>query len=249
MTDARYLDDAETHEFEATVETVRGSDRVVLDRTYFYPTGGGQPHDTGTLSAGGGGDGDGDGDGVTWDVTDVRKRDRIEHVVAGDAPEPGTTVTGRVDAARRRAHSRYHTAQHLLSAVLLDEFDAETTGNQLYADHAHLDCAYDRFDDDDLRTIETRLNDLVASDRPVRWYSLDRDEAEATLDPERTRLHLLPDSIREVRIVEIGDADDPFDRTACAGTHVESTGDIGAVSVTGRTTQGSAHERVNFVLE
>ncbi|WP_148413120.1 alanyl-tRNA editing protein [Haloferax sp. KTX1] len=243
MTDARYLDDAETHEFEATVETVRGSDRVVLDRTYFYPTGGGQPHDTGTLSAGGG------GDGVTWDVTDVRKRDRIEHVVAGDAPEPGTTVIGSIDAARRRAHSRYHTAQHLLSAVLLDEFDAETTGNQLYADHAHLDCAYGRFDDADLRTIETRLNDLVASDLPVRWYSLDREEAEATLDPERTRLHLLPDSIREVRIVEIGDADDPFDRTACAGTHAASTGDVGPVTVTGRTTQGAAHERVNFVLE
>ncbi|MFC7128818.1 alanyl-tRNA editing protein [Haloferax chudinovii] len=239
MTDARYLDDGATDEFEATVETVRGSDRVVLDRTYFYPTGGGQPHDTGTLSTG----------GERWAVTDVRKRDRIEHVVAGDAPEPGTTVTGRVDAARRRAHSRYHTAQHLLSAVLLDEFDAETTGNQLYADRARLDCAYDRFDDDDLRTIETRLNDLVASDLPVRWYSLGRDEAEAMLDPERTRLHLLPDSIREVRIVEIGDADDPFDRTACAGTHVASTGDIGAVSVTGRTTQGSAHERVNFVLE
>ncbi|POG57400.1 alanyl-tRNA editing protein [Haloferax marisrubri] len=239
MTDARYLDDAATHKFEATVETVRGSDRVVLDRTYFYPTGGGQPHDTGTLSV----------EGERLAVTDVRKRDRIEHVVAGDAPEPGTTVTGRVDAVRRRAHSRYHTAQHLLSAVLLDEFDAETTGNQLYADHAHLDCAYDRFDGDDLQTIETRLNGLVASDLPVRWYSLDREKAEATLDPERTRLHLLPDSIREVRIVEIGDADDPFDRTACAGTHVSATGDIGAVSVTGRTTQGSAHERVNFVLE
>ncbi len=244
VTEARYLDDATTHEFEATVETVRGTDRVVLDRTYFYPTGGGQPHDTGTLSV----DGE-DCDGETWDVTDVQKRDRIEHVVAGDAPDPGATVTGRVDAARRRAHSRYHTAQHLLSAVLLDEFDAETTGNQLYADHAHLDCAYDRFDGDDLRTIETRLNDLVASDLPVRWYSLDREEAEATLDPDRTRLHLLPESIREVRIVEIGDADDPFDRTACAGTHVESTGDIGTVSVAGRTTQGSAHERVNFVLE
>ncbi|KTG21933.1 alanyl-tRNA editing protein [Haloferax profundi] len=239
MTDARYLDDATRLTFEATVEAVRGTDRVVLDQTYFYPTGGGQPNDTGTLS----------GTDTEWAVTDVVKRDRIEHVVDGDAPEPGTVVTGRIDADRRRAHMRYHTAQHLLSAVLLDEFDAETTGNQLYADHAHLDCAYDRFDDEDLQTIETRLNDLVASDLPVRWYTLDRDEAEATLDPERTRLHLLPDSIREVRIVEIGDEDDPFDRTACAGTHVESTGEIGTVVLTGRTTQGASHERVDFVLE
>ncbi|WP_416839059.1 alanyl-tRNA editing protein [Haloferax sp. DFSO52] len=239
MTDARYLDDSTRLTFEATVQTVRGTNRVVFDQTYFYPTGGGQPHDTGTLSAG----------DETWTVTDVQKRDRIEHVVDGDAPEPGTTVTGQIDADRRHAHMRYHTAQHLLSAVLLTEFDAETTGNQLYADHAHLDCAYERFDDDDLQHIETRLNELVASEMPVRWYTLDRDDAEATLDPERTRLHLLPDSIREVRIVEIGDEDDPFDRTACAGTHVESTSEIGTVVLTGRTTQGASHERIDFVLE
>ena len=239
MTDARYLEDATRLTFEATVETVRGTDRVVLDETYFYPTGGGQPHDTGTLST----------DDAEWTVRDVQKRDTIEHVVDGDAPEPGTTVTGRIDADRRRAHMRYHTAQHLLSAVLLAEFDAETTGNQLYADHAHLDCAYDRFHENDLQRIESRLNDLVASDLPVRWYTLDRDEAEATLDSERTRLDLLPDSIREVRIVEIGPEDDPFDRTACAGTHVESTGEIGTVVLTGRTTQGASHERIDFVLE
>ncbi|WP_411968135.1 alanyl-tRNA editing protein [Haloferax sp. YSSS75] len=239
MTDARYLEDATRLTFEATVEAVRGTDRVVLDQTYFYPTGGGQPHDTGALAT----------DDAEWAVTDVQKRDRIEHVVDGDAPEPGTTVTGRIDAERRRAHMRYHTAQHLLSAVLLSEFDAETTGNQLYADHAHLDCAYDRFDDDDLHHIESRLNELVSSDLPVRWYTLDRDEAEATLDPDRTRLNLLPDSIREVRIVEIGPEDDPFDRTACAGTHVESTGEIGTVVLTGRTTQGASHERIDFVLE
>ncbi|KAB1189055.1 MULTISPECIES: alanyl-tRNA editing protein [Haloferax] len=239
MTEARYLDDATCLTFEATVEAVRGTDRVVLDQTYFYPAGGGQPNDTGSLSTA----------DAEWAVTDVVKRDQIEHVVDDEAPEPGTTVTGRIDADRRRAHMRYHTAQHLLSAVLLTEFDAETTGNQLYADHAHLDCAYDRFDDDDLQTIESRLNELVASDQSVRWYTLDRDEAEATLDPERTRLHLLPDSIREVRIVEIGDEDDPFDRTACAGTHVASTGEIGTVVLTGRTTQGSSHERIDFVLE
>lgn len=239
MTDARYLEDATRLEFEATVEAVRGTDRVVLDQTYFYPTGGGQPHDTGTLST----------DEETWPVVAVQKRDRIEHVVEGDTPEPGTTVTGRIDAERRRAHMRYHTAQHLLSAVLLSEFDAETTGNQLYTDHAHLDCAYERFDDDDIQHIESRLNGLVASDLPVRWDTLDRDDAEATLDPDRTRLNLLPDSIREVRIVEIGPEDDPFDRTACAGTHVESTGEIGTVVLTGRTTQGASHERIDFVLE
>jgi misacylated tRNA(Ala) deacylase len=239
MTEQLYLTETDRREFGATVER-RLDDRVVLDRTCFYPTGGGQPNDTGTLSA----------DGETWRVRDVTKRDTVYHVLAGDADPPaaGTTVTGVVDWDRRRAHSRYHTAQHLLSAVLLEAFDAETTGNQLYADRAHLDCAYPRFDDAELARIEDRLNELVDAALPVRWYELDREEAEARLDAARTRIHLLPDSITEVRVVEIGPAEDPYDRTACAGTHVDSTDEIGAVRVTGRETKGSEEERVRFEL-
>ncbi|MDZ5812054.1 alanyl-tRNA editing protein [Halorubrum sp. AD140] len=273
MTEELYLADDTVTTFEATVERAL-DDRVVLDRTHFYPTGGGQPHDTGTLRVA-----DGEGD-ARWRVVDVRKKDTIYHVLApagdgdgeatvdddatvdGDAPsppEPGTAVVGEIDAARRAAHSKYHTAQHLLSALLLREFDAETTGNQLYHDHAHLDAAYDRFDDADLDRIETRLTELVADARPVTSYVMDRAEAEATLDPERTRIHLLPDSIEVLRIVEIGPASgadeaisesdaDPYDRTACAGTHVGNTAEIGEVVVTGRETKGSDEERVRFAL-
>jgi len=240
MTEQLYLTETGRAEFDATVER-RLDDRVVLDRTCFYPTGGGQPNDTGTLAA----------DGETWRVTDVTKKDTVYHVLAGDADPPatGTTVSGAVDWDRRRAHSRYHTAQHLLSAFLLAEFDAETTGNQIHADRAHLDCAYPRFDDADLARVEDRLNDLVDAALPVRWYELDRATAEARLDPARTRIHLLPDSITEVRIVEIGPEDDPYDRTACAGTHVASTDEVGAVRVTGRETKGSEEERVRFELD
>ena len=260
MTEALYLADDTVTTFEATVDRTL-DDRVVLDRTAFYPTGGGQPHDTATLRVA-----DGEAD-ARWRVVDVEKKDTIYHTLApvtGDEgndaspPDPGTTVLGEVDAARRAAHSRYHTAQHLLSALLLDEFDAPTTGNQLHDDRAHLDAAYDRFDDADLDRIETRLNELVADERPVTSYLLDRAEAEATLDPERTRIQLLPDSIEELRIVEIGaagadeagpEADvDPYDRTACAGTHVGDTADIGEVVVTGRETKGSDEERVRFAL-
>jgi misacylated tRNA(Ala) deacylase len=233
MTEALYLESSAQRTFDATVDRVAG-DRVVLDRTCFYPTGGGQPNDTGTLSA----------DGSTWSVVDVRKKDTIYHTLDADPPEPGTEVTGELDWDRRSAHMRYHTAQHLLSALLLDEYDADTTGNQLYADRARLDCSYDRFSPEELDSIEARLNDLVDDDLPVRWYKLDRETAEAELDPERTRLDLLPASITEVRIVEIGDVD----RTACAGTHVESTGAIGTVSVTGRETKGAAEERLTFTL-
>ncbi len=234
MTEPLYLDASDQRSFTATVERTLDH-RVALDRTLFYPTGGGQPHDTGTLSM----------DDRTWDVTDVHKKDTIYHTVTGDPPAEGDEVTGTIDWDRRYAHMRYHTAQHLLSAVLLEEFAAETTGNQLYTDRARIDCAYPRFDEGDLEHVETKMNDLVARAMPVRWYTLDREEAEDTLDPQRTRLDLLPASVTEVRIVEIDD----FDRTACAGTHVSATDEIGGFSIEGRETKGSDEERLMFTLD
>lgn len=233
MTNAAYLADSTVREFTATVERVEG-DRVVLDRTHFYPTGGGQPHDTGVLRF----------DGEESAVVDVTGRGDIKHALDGPVPEAGQTVTGVLDWDRRYGHMRHHTAQHLLSAVLLDEFDAETTGNQLYADRARIDAAYPRFDDDDLEYIEEQVNGYIDADVTVETYTLDRETAESELDPERTRLDMLPSSVTEVRIVEIGDVD----QTACAGTHVERTGDLGEFTVTGRETKGSEEERVRFEL-
>lgn len=256
MTEQPYLEDATVREFEATVERTVSDDRVVLDRTHFYPEGGGQPADHGTLRT----------DGREWDVVDVQKHDGIHHYLEpgegvddDSLPEAGSTVTGELDWERRYSHMRYHTAQHLLSALLLNEYDAETTGNQVRAHKATLDCAYERFHDDELQHIERRMNELVDDARPVDWYVLDRETAEEELDPERTRLSLLPDSITEIRIVEIGGRsaaqgagegepsdDEPFDRTACAGTHVSNTEEIGEVTVTGRETKGSDEERITF---
>lgn len=238
MTEQRYLADSSVATFEATVERAL-DDRVVLDRTHFYPEGGGQPADRGTLV----------GDGTTWQVTDVQKTDTVYHTVADDLPAEGTTVTGELDWDRRWSHMRYHTAQHLLSAVLLDEFDAPTVGNQLYRDRARIDVERSRFTETDLADVAARMNELVEAGLAVDWYQLDREEAEETLDSERTRIDLLPDSITELRIVEIRDGDDVFDRTACAGTHVRSTADIGTFEVTGRESRGSDAERLRFVLE
>lgn len=233
MTDALYLADSTVREFTATVERVE-PDSVVLDRTHFYPAGGGQPHDTGVLRF----------DGEESAVVDVRGRGSIEHVLDGPLPEPGQSVTGELDWDRRYGHMRHHTAQHLVSAVLLDEFDAETTGNQVYTDRARIDAAYPRFEESDLERIETEGNTYIDADIPVETYTLDRDVAEAELDPERTRLDMLPSSVTEVRIVEIGDVD----RTACAGTHVQRTRDLGEIAVTGRETKGSEEDRVRFEL-
>ena len=236
MTDALYLEDSTARRFEARVERTL-DDRVVLDRTHFYPEGGGQPADHGTLS---------DGE-RTLDVTDVQKRDTVYHHVDGEPPAEGTTVTGELDWERRHAHMRYHTAQHLLSAVLLELFDARTVGNQLYHDRARIDAAHDRFTETDLADIAARVNDLVDRGLAVDWYTMDRERAERELDTDRTRIDLLPDSITELRIVEIGE--EPFDRTACAGTHVRSTAEVGEFVPTGRTTGGSDTERLSFVLE
>ncbi|WP_122090167.1 alanyl-tRNA editing protein [Halalkalicoccus subterraneus] len=253
MTDPLYLDDSTVREFDARVERViddGDTARVVLDRTHFYPEGGGQPPDRGTLSG-----------AETWPVLDVQKTDEIYHTVEGAGPTEGDRLTGILDRERRQAHMRYHTAQHLLSALLLSKYDAATTGNQLYADRARLDCGYDRFTREELDGIEARMNDLVRANLDVRWYTLDRERAEAELDSKRTRLDLLPESITEIRIVEIGDGiasnpdeepadpEDVYDRVACAGTHVERTGAIGRVEVTGRETRGKGEERLAFILE
>ena len=240
-TEALYLEDSSVRRFEAeVVRALDGPPRVVLDRTQFYPEGGGQPADRGVL---------GD-DGQEWAVADVQKRDTVYHELDWEPPEAGTTVSGELDWERRYAHMRYHTAQHLLSALLLEEYDAPTRGNQLYADRARIDVEHDRFTESDIADVETAMNALVADDRAVTWYTMDRERAERELDPERTRIELLPDSIRELRIVEVaGTGEEPYDRTACAGTHVRNTREIGEVRVTGRETGGSGRERLHFELE
>jgi misacylated tRNA(Ala) deacylase len=256
VTEQAYLDDATVRTFTAQV-TRRLDDRLVLDRTHFYPEGGGQPADRGRLRVA--------DDERTYRVVDVQKRDTVYHHLepqdGADLPAEGTAVECELDWERRHALMRYHTAQHLLSALLLDEFDARTTGNQLYADRARIDCEYDRFTDEDREHVANRMNELVDDALPVRWYEMDREAAERELDTDRTRIDLLPDSIRELRIVEVGgdgpagptDSDraaaDPYDRTACAGTHVTSTGELGTATVTGRETKGSGEERLSFRLE
>ncbi|MFP4628385.1 MAG: alanyl-tRNA editing protein [Halobacteriales archaeon] len=238
MTDRLYFEDSYVDTFEATVEAVDG-DAVVLDRTAFYPTGGGQPNDTGWLRT----------DDTAVAVTDVSGRERIEHVVEDAGRfEVDDHISGHLDWDRRYALMQYHTAQHLLSAVLLDLYDARTTGNQLYPDRARIDCGYPRFDTAQLRDIEEAVNGLIEADLPVTATAFARSELEARLDPHRTRVDLLPASVDPVRIVVIGPTDDPIDRTACGGTHVRTTAEVPRMEITGRETKGGDEERLRFQL-
>ena len=229
-----YWTDPYMSEFSTTV-TAHHADGVMLEQTAFYPTGGGQPNDTGTIETG----------TESWTVTDVNGRDPIVHVVDEPLPPIGETVQCTIDWDRRMGHMRHHTAQHLLSAILLDDFGAPTTGNQLYADRARLDCEHDRLDEAAIERLERDMQAYIEEDIPVRTRTMSRSTAEADLDPQRTRLDLLPSSVTTVRIVEIVGVD----LTACGGTHVNKTGELGSVHITGRETGGKDRERIRFSLD
>jgi misacylated tRNA(Ala) deacylase len=238
VTDLLYLPDADdVTEFESTV-TAATEEFVVLEGTYFYPEGGGQPADRGRL----------EWDGGHADVVGARKNhgDVRHHVeaIAGEVPEAGTTVTGVVDADRRDRLRRMHTAQHVVSRVVLSEFGAATAGNQIHEDRSRIDFEPADFDDADLATIERESNAVVEEDVPVTKTERPRERVEAETPEGRTQLDLIPDHVDPLRVVEIGD----FDVCPCGGTHVDRTGEIGAVEVTGRTSKGADVDRVEFEL-
>lgn len=238
MTDLRYLPDADdVTEFQAHV-TAATDEYVVLDGTYFYPEGGGQPGDRGTLSW----------DGGEATVRDVRKNHGdVRHYVEsieGEVPAEGTAVEGRIDAERREAHRRMHTAQHVVSRVVLEEFDAATAGNQIHADRSRIDFEPASFDADDLARIETLANEVVDRDLPVQKVERARETVERETPAGRTQLDLIPDAVDPLRVVEI----EGFDTCPCGGTHVDSTGDIGHVEIVDRVSKGADVERIEFVL-
>ncbi|MFC7081063.1 alanyl-tRNA editing protein [Halorussus caseinilyticus] len=238
MTEQRYLpDEDDVTEFEATVTEV-GDDFLVLDGTYFYPEGGGQPADRGELSWGGG----------RAAVTKVRKNHGdVRHYVEdvdGDLPDPGDGVRGDIDADRREAHRRMHTAQHVVSRVVLDEYGAETAGNQIHADRSRIDFEPADFSEDDVDRIERLSNEAIERDFEVTKAERPREQAEERTEEGRALLDLIPDHVDPLRVVEI----ESFDYCPCGGTHVDSLGEVGRVEITNRKSKGEATERIEFVL-
>ncbi|MFD1632629.1 alanyl-tRNA editing protein [Haloplanus ruber] len=239
MTDLRYLPDADgVTTFEATVTEVT-DDYVVLDGTYFYPGGGGQPPDQGDLSW----------DGGRAAVVDAEKNHGdVRHNVAdveGTLPDPGTTVTGRIDADRRDRLRRTHTAQHVVSRVVLDEYGAATVGNRVSVDGARIDFEPADFDDDDLATIERLTNQTIERDLPVEKTERPRAAVEDAVPEGRTQLDLIPESVDPLRVVAIDD----FDLCPCGGTHVDQLGEVGTVRLTNRVSKGADVERIEYVLD
>ena len=238
MTDLRYLphhDDVTS--FTATVETAT-DEYIVLDGTHFYPEGGGQPADRGRL----------EWEGGAADVVDVQKehgavRHYVENV-EGALPDEGDDATGRLNEERRQKHRRMHTAQHVVSKIVLDEFGAQTAGNQIHADRSRIDFEPADFSDEDVAFIEERTNVTIEQDLPVEKKQMDRAEAEERTPEGRGLLDLIPDHVDPLRMVEIGD----LDLCPCGGTHVDHTRAIGRVRITNRTSKGADVDRIEFEL-
>ncbi len=239
MTELRYLPDADdVTAFEATVEQADETE-IVLDGTYFYPEGGGQPADRGTL----------EWDGGSAEVVDVQKdRGDVVHRIddlEGDLPAAGATAEGRIDEDRREQHRRMHTAQHVVSKVVLDEYGATTAGNQIHTDRSRIDFEPADFSEEDVERIEEKTNELLQQDLPVEKKELPRQEVEERVGDGRTNLDLIPDAVDPLRVVVI----DGYDICPCGGTHVDRLGAIGTVNIINRVSKGQDVERLEFELE
>jgi len=235
VTEKLFLDDSYTREFEARVVKLGGRE-VVLDRTAFFPGGGGQPADKGSLGIG----------PVRADVVDVRREGgSVVHVL--DMAIPGTVrdLKGALDWERRYAHMRYHTALHVLSGVIWRFFEAKVTGGQMRAERARMDFSFPgEWTAEVVCEIERLTNQALAEERPVKVYELERDEALANPDLIRTQVNLVPERVRQIRIVEI----EGLDTQADGGTHVANTREVGQIEMTGHKSKGRQNKRVEFVL-
>jgi misacylated tRNA(Ala) deacylase len=231
-----YATDAYLKSFDAEVLEVTPDGAVILDRTAFYPTGGGQPHDLGTLSW----------DGGSTSVVDVRKSGpQVVHRMESAAPAAGVRVHGEIDWQRRYALMRHHTALHSMSGVIYQLYGATVTGGQMYPDRARMDFLLPDLSVERLATIEQRTNELLAECHHVSIRFLPRAEAFSIPDLIRTKVNLIPEEIEEIRVVNI----EGIDQQADGGTHVANTHEVGRVKIAGSENKGKGNKRLEIVLE
>lgn len=247
MTDAIYYRDAYARSCEAVVQAVEATPDgllVRLDRTVFYPGGGGQPADAGTLLAL-----DETWGGQRWQVASARRSgDEILHLLAGvepaDGPEPGTRVRVDIDWERRHLLMRTHTALHALCGVVWRDYGAQVTGGNMEPGAGRMDFEFERMSGELVGEIEAKVNAELAAAHPVRVRALPRDEAFAIPDLIRTKVNLLPPGISEVRTVEIVG----LDLQADGGTHVANTREVGRIRVTGYESKGRINKRIRLEI-
>jgi misacylated tRNA(Ala) deacylase len=211
---------------------------VELEETAFYHLGGGQPSDKGTLNWE-------DGESLVYDV---RKKNRIRHMVEGDLPEIGDSVNGKLNWDRRYTHMRMHTSQHLVSAIVSDLYGADTVGNQIGFDKSRIDFKPLKLSMNEIDDLIDRTNEYIAKDISVKISEANRSDLEG--NPEiRSSMSsglwkLLPKSVTRLRVISIGE----IDVCPCAGTHVRSLEEIGKVEFVRRDNKGAGKQRLTYTL-
>ncbi|RME31695.1 alanyl-tRNA editing protein [Candidatus Woesearchaeota archaeon] len=230
----QHLHDSQTLEFTTTVTGVTDGRFVELAETYFYPVGGGQPHDEGVIRRG----------NDEFHVTFVKKvAGTVSHEVDRAGLAVGDTVHCSIQAARRRKLMRSHTAAHIVSALMIKKTGAKITGNQLSTEKVRIDYNTEHYDVDLLRSLIEEANTVIARKLPVTTRIVPRAEAERM--PGVAQLAKgLPPGVEDIRLVVI----EGFDTQACGGTHVANTGEIGTLSFLKAENKGKMNRRVYFTV-
>jgi len=221
-------------EFNANVIKNK-KDYICLNQTAFYPLGGGQPSDTGYIE---------------WDnkrseiVEVIKKGDTVKHIIQGEKPQIGINIHAKLNWDRRYSHMKMHTAQHIISGIIFDDFGARTVGNQIHADYSRVDFYPANFTKKDLDKIENKFNKLISKNLPIKIYEEERESLEKRVDQQRANLDLLPKFITKLRIIEI----EGFDICPCAGTHVRNTNEIPRLDKIKKETKGKDKTRIIYSL-
>jgi misacylated tRNA(Ala) deacylase len=239
MTDLLYQTDSYLQEFDATIAAVEAETRaVILDRTAFYPGGGGQPCDTGKLTIG----------GVTYPVERLKKQgDNALHFLGGDASLPaiGAVAHCQLDWEGRYQLMRTHTAMHVLCGVIFRDYGASVTGGDMQPLKGRMDFEFETMRAELVHAIETAVNREVQNAREIRVSILPRAEAFKIPDLIRTKINLLPEGIAQVRTVEIVG----LDLQADGGTHVRNTSEVGRIRVVDYKSKGAINKRIYVEVE
>jgi misacylated tRNA(Ala) deacylase len=246
MTDAICYRDSYADRIQAKVVAVEaaapgGDAQIVLDRTVFYPGGGGQPADRGVFLRA--------TDGRTWTVRAARREGtEIVHELEpseDEPPRPGDRLEVDLDWARRHLLMRTHTALHALCGVVWRDYGAQVTGGNMEPGSGRMDFEFERMSGELVGTIETRVNQELARGREIRVNVLPRDAAFAIPDLIRTKVNLLPPGLVEIRTIEIVG----LDLQADGGTHVANTTEVGQIRVTGYESKGRINKRIRIVID